>query len=65
MMTMKDKRELVRLLHLYEAELLAIDEKNTKADYFDKVAGVKAQYDHARIISTKLSTQISKHIHTM
>lgn len=52
-MTLQEKSELVRLLNLYQADLLNLNRKNIengKTEYF--VHGVKAQYEHARIIST-------------
>lgn len=58
-MTLQEKSELVRLLNLYQADLLNLNRKNIengKTDYF--VHGVKAQYEHARIISTKLSVEL-------
>ena len=54
-MTLQEKSELVRLLNLYQADLLNLNRKNIengKTEYF--VHGVKAQYEHARIISTKM-----------
>lgn len=58
-MTLQEKSELVRLLNLYQADLLNLNRKNIengKTEYF--VHGVKAQYEHARIISTKLSVEL-------
>jgi len=66
--TLKDKQELVRLLNLYQVELFrkntenvceALDHKHDKwaGTYF---MGVKAQYEHARCIATKLSVEIGK-----
>lgn len=57
------KSELVRLLNLYQADLLNQNQKNIengRTEYF--VPGVKAQYEHARIISTKLSVELGKGI---
>ena len=48
-MTLQEKSELVRLLNLYQADLLNLNRKNIKngkTEYF--VHGVKAQYEHAR-----------------
>ena len=62
-MTLQEKSELVRLLNLYQADLLNLNRKNIengRTEYF--VPGVKAQYEHARIISTKLSVQLGKGI---
>lgn len=62
-MTLQEKSELVRLLNLYQADLLYLNRKNIengKTEYF--VHGVKAQYEHARIISTKLSVELSKEV---
>lgn len=47
-MTLQEKSELVRLLNLYQADLLNLNRKNIengKTKYF--VCGVKAQYEHA------------------
>lgn len=49
-MTLQEKSELVRLLNLYQADLLNLNRKNIqngKTEYF--VHGVKAQYEHARL----------------
>lgn len=62
-MTLQEKSELVRLLNLYQADLLNLNRKNIKngrTEYF--VQGVKAQYEHARIISTKLSVELGKEV---
>lgn len=62
-MTLQEKSELVRLLNLYQADLLNQNRKNIengRTEYF--VPGVKAQYEHARIISTKLSVELGKGI---
>lgn len=62
-MTLQEKSELVRLLNLYQADLLNLNRKNIqngKTEYF--VRGVKAQYEHARIISTKLSVELGKEV---
>lgn len=64
-MTIPEKQELVRLLNLYQADLLNQNRKNIENEitkYF--VPGVKAQYEHARIISTKLSVELGKCIKT-
>lgn len=62
-MTLQEKSELVRLLNIYQADLLNLNRKNIqngKTEYF--VPGVKAQYQHARIISTKLSVELGKEV---
>ena len=64
-MQLAEKQELVRLLNLYQADLLNQNRKNIEngiTKYF--VPGVKAQYEHARIISTKLSVELGKCIKT-
>lgn len=64
-MTISEKQELVRLLNLYQADLLNQNRENIENEitkYF--VPGVKAQYEHARIISTKLSVELGKCIKT-
>ena len=69
-MTLKDKAELVRLLFLYMIDLLGYNEKNIKeakrhqgnlweGEY---KLGVKAQYEHARIIATKLASELGKEL---
>lgn len=66
-MELKDKQELVRLLNLYQADLLEknlANIKSKKGDRSDFEYGVKAQYDHARIIVNKLSVEISKDVVT-
>lgn len=60
-MQLAEKQELVRLLNLYQADLLNQNRKNIengRTEYF--VPGVKAQYKHARIISMKLSVELGK-----
>lgn len=52
-MNLEDKKELVRLLNLYQAELLKEDTKNRLKGAWQ--TGIKAQYNHARIISSKLT----------
>ena len=62
-MTLQEKLELVRLLNLYQADLLNLNRKNIengRTEHF--ISGVKAQYEHARIISTKLSVELGKGI---
>lgn len=75
-MTMKDKQELVRLLHLYMDEIVAQNEANIReakklnkdglcrwsGDY---VSGLKAQYEHARILASKLSVAVGEGIKTV
>lgn len=64
-MTLQEKSELVRLLNLYQADLIRLNRKNIESggnEYF--VPGVKAQYKHARIISTKLSVELGKNMKT-
>ena len=58
-MKIKEKQELVRLLHLYMDDIVAADVKNSTENY---TFGLKAQYEHARIIATKLSVEIGKNI---
>lgn len=64
-MTLQEKSELVRLLNLYQADLIRLNQKNIENGrnrYF--VPGVKTQYEHARIISTKLSVELGKNMKT-
>ncbi len=66
-MTLLEKQQLVRLLNLYQADLLKLNEENIKesarhAKRYEGTyhLGVKAQYEHARIIANKLSVEIGK-----
>lgn len=62
-MKLTEKQELVRLLNLYQADLLKQNQKNIETGRTENfVPGVKAQYEHARIISTKLSVELGKGI---
>lgn len=64
-MQLAEKQELVRLLNLYQADLLDQNLENIENGIGkDFVPGVKAQYEHARIISTKLSAELGKCIKT-
>lgn len=74
-MQLAEKRELVRLLRLYQEEMLYENDANIndamaciasgrelwQAEY---VPGVKAQYEHARLIAKKLEIDIAKSIRT-
>ncbi|MGI6040988.1 MAG: hypothetical protein ACOYBH_02030 [Candidatus Alectryocaccobium sp.] len=72
-MQLAEKQELVRLLNLYQAELLEQNQKNTEEakthkrhepkDYITFC--VKAQYNHARFISKKLSVELGKKVKSM
>ena len=65
-MQLAEKQELVRLLNLYQAELLMENDNNIReaAKHSGKKwegtykIGVKAQYEHARVIIAKLSVEI-------
>lgn len=68
-MTLKDKMELVRLLNLYQNDLIDANEANIKeaAKYEkcdkwkgDYTFGIKAQFEHARVIIRRLSVEIEK-----
>ena len=72
-MTLKDKKELVRLLGIYCDELVIENENNVRkvaaAEKAGKPkwdaglkSGVKAQFHHARTIMTKLLTEIGREI---
>lgn len=68
-MKLAEKQELVRLLNLYQADLLT-DNDNIReaAKHSGKKwegnykTGVKAQYEHARVIAAKLSVEIGKSV---
>lgn len=61
-MNLEDKKDLVRLSNLYQAELLKEDTKNRSKGAWQ--TEIKAQYNHARIISSKLSQEISKAVYS-
>lgn len=58
-MRRNEKAELVRLLNLYQAELLTQD---IKCKDTAMQLGVKSQYEHARVIVAKLSIELGKEI---
>lgn len=69
-MQLAEKQELVRLLSLYQTDLLMDNDTNireaakhpkNKWEGTYKI-GVKAQYEHARVIATKLSVEIGKSV---
>ena len=67
-MQLVEKQELVRLLNLYQAELVVENDANIREakEHPEKKwdgnykLGIKAQYEHARIIATKLAVEIGK-----
>ena len=62
-MTLQEKSELVRLLNLYQGDLIRQNQKNIESGRtMDFIYGVKAQYEHARVISSKLALEIGKEI---
>ena len=71
-MQLAEKQELVRLLSLYQTELLMDNDTNIReaAKHPEKKwegtykIGVKAQYEHARVIIAKLSVEIGKSVKT-
>lgn len=74
-MTIKEKQELVRLLHIYKQEqfdlsrdnldeVKRIKEEGRSSYEADIEFGVKAQYNHARIISNKLEKEIGTEINS-
>ena len=70
-MKIKEKQELVRLLHLYMDDIVVDNEKNiAEAKKHENrwegnyKSGLKSQYEHARILATKLSVDVGKEIKT-
>lgn len=69
-MTIPEKQELVRLLNLYQVELLMDNDNNIREALSHSgkkwegtyTTGVKAQYEHARVIAAKLSVEIGKSV---
>lgn len=71
-MTIEEKQELVRLLHVYMADLVAANEANMQEAKRHEhsweghyVSGVKAQYDHARIIASRLAVEVQGGLKTI
>lgn len=60
-MTLENKKELVRLLHLYMADIMRQDAVKRREDKrnMGMHIGIKSQFDHARIIVDKLTREIS------
>lgn len=60
-MTLENKKELVRLLHLYMADIMRQDAVKRREDkrYMVMQIDIKSQFDHARIIANKLEREIS------
>lgn len=56
-MTLENKKELVRLLHLYMADIMRYDGVNRCEDKYK-------MFDHARIIANKLEREISTDLFT-
>ncbi len=70
-MMLAEKQELVRLLNLYQVELLRANDNNfrfkrNKAPIiqYKWASSVKSQYEHARLISSKLAREIKEEILT-
>ena len=72
-MTLHDKQELVRLLNVYQSELVEMDRKNReyrrehKDDRYysgTPYSGVKAQYEHARCIIRRIDVEVNREIST-
>lgn len=69
-MTIPEKQELVRLLNLYQNDLLMDNDNNIREALSHSgkkwegtyKTGVKAQYEHARVIAAKLSVEIGKSV---
>ena len=58
-MTLENKKELVRLLHLYMADIMRLDAVTRRSRSLAMHVGIKSQFDHARIIVNKLEREIS------
>ena len=69
-MKTEDKQTLVKLLHLYMQDIVEANAENIKEakNHKDKTwegtykLGLKAQYEHARILATRLSLEVEKEI---
>lgn len=60
-MTLSEKQTLVNLLNKYQYELL---QNKSNSKFYTHIRGTKSQYNHARIIANKLSTEIGNEIHS-
>ena len=58
-MTLENKKELVRLLHLYMADIMRRDAVEKRNGSLAMHIGIKSQFDHTRIIANKLEREIS------
>lgn len=58
-MTLENKKELVRLLHLYMADIMRQDAVYKRNRSLAMHVGIKGQFDHARIVANKLEGEIS------
>ena len=63
-MTLENKKELVRLLHLYMADIMRQDAVEKRNGSLAMHVGIKSQFDHARIIENKLEREISTDLFT-
>lgn len=63
-MTLENKKELVRLLHLYMADIMRQDAVKRREGNIGMRIGIKSQFDHARIIVNKLEREISTGLFT-
>ena len=66
-MTLDEKQELVRLLAIYQNELVAQNVKNihSLATRSGDYVAVKAKYEHARILSSRLELEINNELKAM
>lgn len=63
-MTLENKKDLVRLLHLYMADIMRQDAVYKRNRSLAMHVGIKSQFDHARIIVNKLEREISTDLFT-
>jgi hypothetical protein len=63
-MTLENKKELVRLLHLYMADIMRQDSVEKRNRSLAMHVGIKSQFDHARIIVNKLERELSTGLFT-
>lgn len=68
-MTLKEKQDLVRLLNKYQSELMQMNDENieeserqTQRGEGEYHYGVKAQFEHARLIAAKMSVEIGREL---
>ena len=69
-MTINEKQELIKLLTLYMGEMVSCNNDNVRQVKnhggrrydADIKSGVKSQYEHARVLATRLAVEVGNEI---